>query len=332
MYNTHIIELSKNTTILLLVYGGLMIGYLENEKFVNQGVVYPFKTHIQSTDGPSQIVDVHYHHHIEILYCLSGDYRLFRGGMTEYIGQGDLVVINAMESHAVMSLSEGKNEYIVIRFEPEMLYTSLHSIFEAKYLLPFTVQQQSHQRLFRAMDLKETGLPELIIEISKEDALRNYGFELAIRTHLGRLFLWILRHWHGKGLELTSGDAINYTTIARLRSALDYVAKHYDEAISVSDMATMCHMSYSYFSRIFKQVVGQSFSDYVNFVRLSRAEHFLMSSQMSITEVALCVGYTTTSYFIDLFKKTHHMTPLQFRKSFSGYVPQKTVELSYPVK
>lgn len=291
-----------------------MMAYFEDEKFIEEGIAYPFKTHVQSTIGCTNIVDVHYHHHIEILYALSGKYSLYINGETHFFDIGDMVVINAMETHSVASLFHGLGEYIVIRFQPEFLYTTAQSLFESKYVLPFTMSQSTHQRVFKSGDIQGTHIPGLLKAISQEDKQRAYGFELAIRTHLGQLFLWILRYWHTQGLDLNIDADIKKSTIERFQGAFDYVAEHYDHPIQASDMAAMCNMSYSYFCRVFKQIMGRSFTEYLNFIRLSRAEHLLVATDFTVTEVALAVGYTTSSYFISQFKAHKGMTPKQFKE------------------
>ena len=156
--------------------------------------------------------------------------------------------------------------------------------------------------------------------ILSEDTEKSYGFELAIRTSLGEVFLWILRSWHKKGLDLNLGSGLNQGVINRLETVFNYVDDHYDEPISVTDMAKLCNMSYSYFSRFFKKTMNRNFSDYVNLVRVTKAEHLIATTDKSITDIAFEVGFSTTSYFIDQFKKFKHMTPKKFRGKFSQAV------------
>lgn len=298
----------------------MTIGYFEDEKFIEDGITYPFRTHIQSTMGLAKIVDAHYHEDIEILYALSGTYRLFLGGLSYTFESGDMVIINAMEAHSVLSISEGLGEYVVIRFKPELLYTTAQSIFENKYILPFTMNQSTHQRLFKAGEIEGTLIPKLLVDISKEDAEKAYGFELAIRTHLGQIFLWILRRWHDMGLDLNIDSGLKRGTIERLQTAFDYVTDHYDQSIQAKEVAALCNMSYSYFCRVFKQLTLKTFTDYVNYIRLSRAEHLLMATDLTVTEVALAVGFTTSSYFIEQFKAHKGLTPRHFRLRFMGSI------------
>jgi AraC-like DNA-binding protein/mannose-6-phosphate isomerase-like protein (cupin superfamily) len=294
----------------------VMIGYFEDEKFIDDGISYPFKTHVQDVCGKERVVDVHYHEHIEILYCLNGCFSLFLNGTSSVFEQGDMVIINAMEAHSVFSLAELGGQYVVIRFQPELLYTTAQSLFESKYILPFTMHQSTHQRVFKAFEIGETFVPGMLLAISDEDAAKAYGFELAIRTYLGQIFLWILRRWHKMGLDLNVDSAIKKGTLERLQGAFDYVRLHYDQPIQAADVAKRCNVSYSYFCRVFKQLMGRSFTDYLNYVRLSRAEHFLMATDMTVTEVALAVGFTTSSYFIAQFKAHKGVTPKHFRSTF----------------
>ena len=293
-----------------------MEGYHEHLKFINQGIIYPFKCHTQETMGKSIMAPAHYHEYIEILYCLSGSFKIFLDGQAYVFTKGDMVVINAMEVHYILSDSDKKNKYIVIRFEPELLYTTSQSLFEAKYVLPFTTQTSTHQKTFTRGEIKDTFIPSLIKKISLEDKEKSYGFELAIRTHIGGIFLWILRSWNNKGLNLNLNQEINKDTLKRLQIVFDYVEQHYDEPITIDRVAKICTMSYSYFSRFFKSTMNRNFTSYVNFIRVSNAERLLITTDLNITEIALRVGFSTSSYFIEQFKSYKNITPKQFRLNF----------------
>ncbi len=290
--------------------------YHEDQKFIDGGISYPFRTHIEIAEGRFKIASPHYHNYIEIIYGLSGAFEIFIDGHKFTFGEGDLVLVNAMEVHAINSLTGADSTYIVIRFEPEMLYTTAQTIFEAKYVLPFTMRTSEHQKVFSYEEIKDTPIPGMLERIIDEDRERRYGFELAIRTDIGSIFLWILRYWHDQGLDLKLGVASDQTTIERLQLVFDYVDSHYDEALTLDLMADMCGMSYSYFSRFFKKAMNRNFSDYVNFVRVSKAEELLTSTDLSITEVGSKTGFSTTSYFIEQFKSFKDMTPRKFREIF----------------
>lgn len=109
---------------------------------------------------------------------------------------------------------------------------------------------------------------------------------------------------------------IEKPVMKRFVKLFDYVSEHYSESITAEDAAGICSMSYSYFSRFFKRVMKKSFSEYVNFVRISEAEKLLVSTDLNITEIAMQTGFSTSSYFIYQFKKMKSVSPKQFRNRF----------------
>lgn len=289
------------------------IYFEKDSSFIDNDILYPFRTHIQTTYGKKLMVAAHYHEHIEILYAIKGSFSIFLDDRIHYFTVGDMVVINSMDVHTTQSNDEGENSYIVIRFMPELLYTSSQTIFEAKYVLPFTMKTVKHQKIFTSAEISKSYLPDLIKNILHEDLSREYGFELAIRTNIGGIFLWILRNWQKEGVCFNFREGLDQITIERLQLVFDYVNHNFEQPISVNDMAKLCNMSYSYFSRFFKKTMQRNFSDYVNLIRISKAEHLLCSTDDSITNIGYSVGFTTTSYFIEQFKYFKNMTPKKFR-------------------
>jgi len=284
--------------------------------FIENGIEYPFAAFEQIIVGQQLVVDAHYHEYIEILYCQEGCFNMFLDGISYTIGKGDMAIINSNEVHYIHSLSEGTNDYIVIRFSPELLYTTSQTIFETKYVLPFTMRTSTHEKVFCKDEICGTSVPWLLQNVLKEDDGKNYGYELAIRTYLGEVFLWILRNWHKKGLDLNLGSGLNQDVMERLVKVFKYVDEHYTEPIGIEELANHCGMSYSYFSRFFKKSMNRNFSDYVNLVRISKAEHLIAATDLSITDIALEVGFSTSSYFIEQFKRIKGMTPKKFRSRF----------------
>lgn len=99
---------------------------------------------------------------------------------------------------------------------------------------------------------------------------------------------------------------------SRLPAFLDYLQKHYRD-FSLDAMAEYFHLSPSHLSRSFHSGTGKTLRDAVRQIRLSTAEILLQSSALSIAEIAEATGYEDVSYFIEVFRKKHGMTPLQYR-------------------
>ena len=296
--------------------GKNMQGYLEDSRFLENGISYPFRTHRQETIGKHDVVSAHYHETIELLLCKKGKFEIVLDGKTDYLNEGDLAIVNSMEMHALKAIDEEVNMHLVVRVSPEILYNTTQTAFEMKYVLPFTMRTSTHQRIFRKSVIGSTDVPALMEAVIREEADKKYGYELAIRTHIGNIFLWILRSWHSRGLNLNLDRGMNQESAARLELVFEYVEEHYDQPITIGEMAELCNVSYSYFSRFFKHHMNRNFSEYVNLIRIGKSEDMLAKTTDSITDIALAVGFTTTSYFIEQFKLYKNMTPKKYRMCY----------------
>lgn len=288
--------------------------YIEKRDTYND-LPLQFSLHTQVQNGRGEMAYAHIHDYIEILYALTGQFRILLNNKDYTFYEGDMVLINSNEIHNVFSESEGLSRYICIKFEPELLYTSW-SLIEMKYLMPFILKDSSHQKIFPSEEIKTTVVPALIENMNTEYTKGSYGFEFAIRADLFHLFLYILRSWHAQNIDLNIGISINKEMETQFRKVFDYIDAQYQEDITAREMANYCNMSYSYFSRMFKRIMKKSFKEYLNYVRISNAEKLLINTNDTITEIALETGFTTSSYFISQFKALKNISPKQYRLNY----------------
>ncbi|KKC49148.1 chemotaxis protein CheY [Paenibacillus sp. D9] len=113
-----------------------------------------------------------------------------------------------------------------------------------------------------------------------------------------------------KLLEVGRGEARYGTPI---KDAISYIDAHLEEPISMKQVAELTHLNASYFSVLFKEQTGVTFSDYLTRLRLQRAKELLVSTRMPISEIAEKVGYGTAKYFIKVFKDNEGTSPRQYR-------------------
>lgn len=99
-----------------------------------------------------------------------------------------------------------------------------------------------------------------------------------------------------------------------LKPALLYIDENYKDKIYLDNMAYLCNISPSYFSKIFKRETGENFSNYVNKVKVEHAKLILESSNDSINNISLDFGFDDCGYFIKVFKKICGETPASYRK------------------
>ena len=85
--------------------------------------------------------------------------------------------------------------------------------------------------------------------------------------------------------------------------------------ITMNAMADLCHLSPSYFSRLFHREVGEGFTTYVNRQKVALAKQLLLETTKSIAQISQELGYLNTSHFINLFKRFEGSTPLAYRQN-----------------
>ncbi len=98
-----------------------------------------------------------------------------------------------------------------------------------------------------------------------------------------------------------------------LTEVLKYIDKHYNEHISLSEISGILNFHSSYFCKFFKKIIGFSFVEYLNLVRLNKAKELMKSTSKNITEIAYDIGFSSVSYFIKTFRKYNYCSPNKYR-------------------
>ena len=99
-----------------------------------------------------------------------------------------------------------------------------------------------------------------------------------------------------------------------LYPALLYIEENPGKMVSMQEMAQLCHLSHSYFSKLFQRELKENFTDYVSRRKVQLAKKMLYESSDSVTTIAASLGFMDTSYFIKVFKKFEGVTPLAYRQ------------------
>ena len=276
----------------------------------------PFSSHFQQNAGKGICARAHYHELIEFLYCTKGSAQALLGNKEYFFSEGDLIMINSNEAHTIYALTDNL-DYIVVQFEPELLYSTEKSVLETGYILPFILSNYDHPRVVTKKELEKTPVDGLVKNILKEVTTKEYGYELSVRADICNLFLWITRYWK-KNDMLPAMYQLEQNAVNILKQVFDFVKENYSNNITTYDAADYVNLSYSYFSRLFKLNMGIGFTDYLNSVRISEAERLLVKTEKSMTDIAMDVGFSTSSYFILKFRQKNNISPLAYRKMFSN--------------
>lgn len=97
--------------------------------------------------------------------------------------------------------------------------------------------------------------------------------------------------------------------------AIDYIVENLNEKISIEDVADYCHLSKYYFSRVFKAETGESVYAFIKRLKMEQsAIEMKLGKEKTITDIGVTYGYSSSNYS-SAFKKHHHISPAEFRKT-----------------
>lgn len=131
-----------------------------------------------------------------------------------------------------------------------------------------------------------------------------------MREALTNVFTLLLRHNSG---ELQQTEARSSFLMERVKRMLDYFHSHYQESISVEQLAKQANICKRECQRDFKKVLGLTPTQYFEQYRLAMSLRLLTESSCSIIEIADQCGFQSPSYFTKLFREKYGVTPTSFR-------------------
>lgn len=264
----------------------------------------------KSADDPDLFS--HYHEFLEMLYLIEGEMNIWLNDKHYTFSQGELIIINSNETHRLESQSP-ESRYLVIKFTPKLLCTFQQTPKETQYVLPFLAERSDQPRVYSREFTESAGIPALLYDAISEWNEKGTGYELALKADVLKTIRCVVKFLCDKGISvktLSSSGNIQQS----ISSILEYINESFIE-ISEKDVADRFNISYSYFSRSFKQIMSMSFKDYVNYLKINEAQKMLLTTSMSIAEISERLGFSSPSHFIHVFKKHKDCSPRQYKKN-----------------
>ena len=256
----------------------------------------------------------HFHDYVELLYLYDGKLRVWLNGKEYAFNEGELIIINSKESHRLESAAP-ESRYYVIKFNPENLWASNGSAKETRYVLPFLNSSSTHPRVFPASFVSEAGIGALVADAVSAWKNRPVGYELLLRGDVLKIFGHVVGCLSDLGVEIkyTVGSGSLYGIMDNI---IDYVNKNFTSC-DERELAKRYKVSYSYFSRTFKQMMNMSFKEYINYLRINEAQRLLLTTGKSITDISMEMGFSSPSHFINVFRRHMGRAPKQYRKNIA---------------
>lgn len=117
-------------------------------------------------------------------------------------------------------------------------------------------------------------------------------------------------------MKETVSEQTAKTPDSGIKKIMEYIDRHYDQPLTLTEVAGHFHFNPSYFSTYFSTHSGESYNEYVTKIRIEKAVALLGQHHISISEISGKVGYGDHSYFCKVFKKLKGMSPSSYRKQF----------------
>lgn len=135
---------------------------------------------------------------------------------------------------------------------------------------------------------------------------------LDIDKHNLNSYQQLLKGFLGHCIEVTSPSS--GIENENLNEVFMYITNHYHEMLYLDLIAQRVNMSPKYLSRIFKNKIGITITEYISLVRITKAKELLLSSDKKIDDIGLLVGFDNRTTFFRLFKKLEGVSPSKYRK------------------
>lgn len=241
----------------------------------------------------------HWHRSLEFILPKINGTECIMAGKTYDIQPGEFLLINSRCVHELRNLSMN-DSYLgyAVQLKYSYLCTYINDFDDIEFDCSFKEDRE------KIIDL----LNMIVYTDQAEDTTRN----IRVQYLLDQLLMILLsKHSHKRrfGCEDIRSE--------RLLSIMTYLDEHSNEEFNAVETADHLHISYGYMAHLFKEELQMTMNDYLNTVRVNKAEELLRYSSDSIAAVSEKLGFSSLRSFIREFRKRNDLTPSQFRNKYS---------------
>lgn len=236
----------------------------------------------------------HTHNHLELFYIVGGKGQFLIQDLLYPVNANNLIIINPNVTHTEVSLNAQPLEYIVLGIEGIELQPNASANGQFSILDQFESVEISGclRNILREMEQKNTGY---------EDICQAYAEILIIR---------LMRN---TSLAIPA-EPQTVSTNRQCATVRQYIDLHFKEALTLEQLAEIGHMNKFYLSHAFKRFYGASPINYMISKRIDESKYLLAETDLSMSQIAQLLGFSSLSYFSQVFRRTQNLTPMEYRQ------------------
>ncbi len=274
---------------------------------------YPIRFYLDVMDEFEQAcIRWHWHPELEFNVITKGsiEYYVDNEHFTLSAGQGILKNANVLHMAEPAQNTPDAEMFSVIM--DAQFIAPARSVIYQKYVAPL----ERNQKLRFLPLFPEEPWQQSILETLREAYRLSQEEEGAYELHIHRLMCQIWQTlsentYHIPEQPLTSTEL---TDQIRIKQMIGFIQEHFQEKLTLDDIAAQANISRNSCLSCFKRVLGMSPMEYVIGQRLERALHLLDSAELSVAEISDFCGFGDPSYFGKAFRKRTGLTPSQYRE------------------
>ena len=236
----------------------------------------------------------HTHNHAELFYIVGGKGQFLIEDQLYPVNTNHLVIINPNVTHTEVSLNAQPLEYIVLGIDGVELSISENSNGQFCIL--------DH---FESMDITSC-----LRNILREMELKQPGYEDICQAFMEILIIRLMRST-GLSVPTEPQNSVGNHQCAAVRR---YIDNHFKESLTLDQLAEEAHMNKFYLSHAFKQEYGISPINYMISRRLEESKYLLAETDLSMSQISQLLGFSSLSYFSQVFRKTQGLSPMEYRQ------------------
>jgi len=261
-------------------------------------IVYPVINIKKKTNR----IESHNHSVYEFFYLKTGRISFVINDNTSILESGSVVFIEPLVSHKAKSLENNDFEYCSLVFDKSI----------------FGDNNNACRFFFDSIRINNfLHFPTYILDsfytLSDTNKKKIPGYEILQTTVIFNLLSYIIQTKQYQTISVLH-HSLKYN-ISAIDKAVEFIKENYKELIQLQDVLDLTNYSKSHFIKLFKDVTGYHFTEYVNKYRIERACLELLNSKKNITEIASDFGFNNIQYFSRVFKQYMNCTPKQFQKN-----------------